>query len=725
MSAFTEYEIAPGEFEVYTSTNKYMAFAIDTMDQLSARSSGYPQPDLAWWFDRLLPIELRHLDYRPANVLMQSWLDVFFSHQCASGLIPIEANYSLRRLFSVEYKFSIVADSLEQLARFGSQLDDGIIPDALQQEFAANGHTLSAHAGVTGRGRWRLTNAWLIDDPDYIDVTFDIRPGEKPLELDVYIEWVRAHWMLDSNQVLGPFYGVIEARDTSVVKTLHVMDEWLTWFPRDHVLADGRTLQGACITWANAFKQVSNSANVRGHSTGGWTLFNFVHTGLRRGALLPPGQFDFETMLRFSVEGLPDSPYVRAQDYGVLAQAFERLSRLTADDQYALFARRANGGFWDARHDYDTYLMPSDADRFGPVLGPDFWPDIKKYQAGTDALYWGFGMYETYLQFEDVHPELQPPPSIARRLFDIIIRPEDFDRFANLRRLLDRWLLPGEIQRRRDLIAGVLNEGFPNKYLGMALGLTLDWIKYGWARLDVNGHVRDHAWGHFVNRLTYDGTTRQHNEIGSDSKYNTLLMLVYAYRVTHDEFYLTVFDQAWSTFERLAADVRLNGLFPERIVEGELPDDVVPDAGQEVFLDYMLRAYQATVRAGHARPQYLATATTFADRILEARNGLQFLGVPFLQLAIARGTLRRVHFSMWQSVVELALRPVDADGAAQPLVIARTNAGRFAQAVVYMDPGLYSVVVDDMDVREFRIGARTVSVHLLPDSIQIGEEGIA
>ena len=85
MSAFTEYERADGQVEVYASTNKFMRFAIEVMD------AGYTpiinsHNAITQWYNNLLPVELKEIAYLPAEKMMRDWINLFFSNN-SRGLV--------------------------------------------------------------------------------------------------------------------------------------------------------------------------------------------------------------------------------------------------------------------------------------------------------------------------------------------------------------------------------------------------------------------------------------------------------------------------------------------------------------------------------------------------------------------------------------------------------------------------------------------------------------
>jgi hypothetical protein len=487
-------------------------------------------------------------------------------------------------------------------------------------------------------------------------------------------------------------YGIVETRDASSIKSLHLMYEFLSWLPPDRVLpSTDRSLLEHCTEWARAFMRL-NQGGYGGHDAGGWALYNFVHTGPPKGT--PLDTADFELQLRFALEGIPDSWWVLTLDYGILAQAFVLLSEVTGVSDYAEFAANKNAGLWNSRFKPGTYLMPDTVTPRGPLPGdPGGSPD-RKYQSDTDCLYWALAIFDAYQLVGTVREDL---------------RPGDLQNVAST--------LASQTRLRRRNLESLGQDQFPELYLRMALGLTLDWIRFGWKR----------PWRHFVRKMYHDGA-RSTDAMYGDGKYNTLRMLVSAYRATHDDFYLNIFDQAWERLEEFAADERLAGLFPASYEAGNLPALPVQDSGQEAFIDFVTNAYTATVAAGQPKQQYLERATRRADALLRALEGgteFKCTGHAFVRLALAPDSLRRIEVSVWEDAEALIIVR-----DAMTVEIARSGRGVFRHAVVYMDPGVHQISYRRPDLtvstsHELTVGDRTVSVRILENDLLIGEEDFA
>ncbi len=124
------------------------------------------------------------------------------------------------------------------------------------------------------------------------------------------------------------------------------------------------------------------------------------------------------------------------------------------------------------------------------------------------------------------------------------------------------------------------------------------------------------------------------NTLYGDAKFNTLYVLIDAYKFTHDKFYLTIFELAWQKFEELIQGSTLD-FFPERLDSGNFvpqPDlkcDDKPqptvECDQGVFLDIIVSAYLATVSAGQPVQSFLLKAESLADKIMNYRSqGIRF-----------------------------------------------------------------------------------------------------
>lgn len=494
-------------------------------------------------------------------------------------------------------------------------------------------------------------------------------------------------------------YGVLEGRYAGTVNMIRRMHEFLTWVP-DGLLAlnDAQLLRDHCSAWATAFMQVNDSAQGYGHrvAAGSWQLYNYVQTGP---AVPPPavdeqsyanpanfpGDFNerFDRAFRFALEGFPDSWWVMVDGYGAVAQAFVHLSQVTGEPTYADFARQINEGVWQARLNHATYLMPDTVTPRGPLPGDQALINRQwQYTHDTDCLYWARALFDAYGLVRRGQHTLTPTPAEdqACKQTDATTDPSA--------------TLHCRIRLRRNKLNDLLRGEFPDRYLGMALGLTLDWIRYGWNP--------DHQ--QFIRKITHDGTPGA-TVIYGDGKWNTLHVLLEAYRFTHDPFYLEIFDQAWQQWKKLAA--QLGGLFPERMENGALPTPPVPgkcwashpapdnvECYQEFFLNVIVSAYQLTVAVQAPRLDYLADAQTLANKIQTERQAGQayyqhahgILGGALVRLTLAQGGLRRIGLNLTGGpVTKLSIHH-----ATQGSVEIETKGHQ--RAVVYMDEGAYQVI---------------------------------
>jgi hypothetical protein len=204
-----------------------------------------------------------------------------------------------------------------------------------------------------------------------------------------------------------------------------------------------------------------------------------------------------------------------------------------------------------------------------------------------------------------------------------------------------------------------------------------------------------------VRKIYHDGT-QGNTAIYGDGKWNTLYILIEAYRFTHDIFYLNIFDQAWNLFAELAVSVKLGGFFPKLVDSGTLPAEPVQEKLQEVFLDVIVTAYLATMDAGQPRANYLTNAEDFAAKIIAAHNGGAdyyalyngILGRALLRLALAKGTLRRVSISLNEDNITTLIFSSNVIGTVEVDLLGHKR------AVVYMDDGNYGVLKHFVDGTE-------------------------
>jgi hypothetical protein len=466
-------------------------------------------------------------------------------------------------------------------------------------------------------------------------------------------------------------YVIVEAQDCSHLGMLRLMHDFLSWFSTD------AALQTNCIAWANAFSQI-NSSTVGGHrANAGWGLFNFVHVGPPAGAALPPID-DFEAQLPWSLEGLPDSWWVTIGSYSTIAVAFEQLTQTVGNPTFSTLARDLNRGIWNARLNQASFLMPDTVTPAGVLPGDQEDAAPFRYMHDTDCLYWANGLYRTYRLFGSGPVTFLGPPITT-----------------NLPWFFRLWLW-------RKRIANYLaspSASFPDLYLGYGLGVTIDWIRGGW-------------WAskkQFRRKIFYDGTGAV-NMLYGDGKYNTLEMLVWAYRFTGDILFLQLFVAAWDKMMQLVTPPTappeilpplpsgvkpfFHRVMPASITDGALTVPVT-DASQDMFLNLVVRAYEASQAVGSPSAGLLTRAETLADRlialasagygpyVLKGNNGVG--GSAFMGLARARGTLRRIAMNMASPGQTLTL----TGGSVSPLVV-NVPAGK-SRAVIYMDNGGYTI----------------------------------
>jgi hypothetical protein len=629
MSVFTESAEAD---EIYAATNPYMRFAIELLDEGYTKIAN-SHSGIAHWYDKLLPLELKTLNYQPAIEMTHNWINLFFGNRSRGGLIPTLAKLSGKRIY---------------------------------QDAQGNGEA-----------------GWVHTDGDL------------------------------------RIYGVLEGRYASTVNMIRRIREFLAWVPDGQLmLSDGQLLQAHCITWASSFMQANNGSPWYGHrvTESSWQLYNYVQTGP---AATPPGVDEqtyanpanfpgdfnerFDRAFRFALEGFPDSWWVMVDGYGAVAQAFVRLSTVTGDTSYADFASQINEGLWHARLNHATYLMPDTVTPRGPLPGDQALINNQlKYTHDTDCLYWARALFDAYGLVGSGQRSLTPTPAE--------------EKFCNSAGTTIDLLtnLPCRIRLRRRKLSALLKADFPDRYLGMALGLTLEWIRYGW-----NPQHKQ-----FIRKIAHDGTAGE-TLIYGDGKWNTLYVLLEAYRFTHDPFYLALFDQAWQQWKKLAD--QLGGLFPGHMENGALSPTPVPskcwkshpapdnvECYQEFFLDVIVHAYLVTVTAKAPRPDYLTDALTLAGKIqAEHQAGRAYynhahgiIGGAFVRLAQAQGTMHRI-------VLKLSGGPVSKlsiQDSTQGIVEITVKGHQ--RAVIYMDVGDYQVIKHFSDNQQS-----------LPISLQVVSDG--
>jgi hypothetical protein len=174
--------------------------------------------------------------------------------------------------------------------------------------------------------------------------------------------------------------------------------------------------------------------------------------------------------------------------------------------------------------------------------------------------------------------------------------------------------------------------------------LTGDPELRGWALSDTDAWL-DGGWlarhGHFARRLHPDGSAATEALYG-DAKYNTLRVLVGAYRATGEARYLERLKAAWRSLVAAGRD----GLAPDQLAAGRMVERTGVDPEQTNFLEILVDAYQASGDA-----DFLADARALGAAILRRGESAMRMqggqaGDAFLRLAIAAGEVHRVEVAL-------------------------------------------------------------------------------
>lgn len=519
-----------------------------------------------------------------------------------------------------------------------------------------------------------------------------------------------------------------------------------------------------CVRWADAviadppetFGDLPRTHRVEGAP---WRLYDFVGTD----------------------DHLPNRRSIKIQFHAVVARALEHLARslrqvassggrevatlLEHADTYEAFARETNSQIWKERHNREpldgtatdrvpeVFLAADCISADGPVAG-DRAPNDPARDEGrwllradnrphgghtfdTDCLYWARSLYRLYEEAGGpARPDLRFTGTGRRDLaWQVDSRKRRLERHLTSA----RFSTPDAVRR----------------YLYIALGMTLDWLRGGW--ID--------QWGHFSRKIFYEGDRAQDGIYG-DGMWNTLYVLVDAYRVTGDPFYLSYVTRAWETFAKAAENVgewyvnvgdftpqqrdalrsssrfrreeRRNlwvldvsdrrGLF-HPLLRGELDTVMDLEAFQDLFVDVAVRAHEATLAWGEREDWWLEQAEELADRAMSkfTREDLpdpqsrrrvrptltstvfgkvfhQTYGpIALLRLAQApsasrpsRGKLHRVAFRVPAgSDLQFTLTQ-NADPPTTPAAAAAAPVHIHVEeslAVIYIDPGSYDLLV--------------------------------
>ncbi|HEV7588616.1 MAG TPA: hypothetical protein VGO40_10920 [Longimicrobium sp.] len=197
-----------------------------------------------------------------------------------------------------------------------------------------------------------------------------------------------------------------------------------------------------------------------------------------------------------------------------------------------------------------------------------------------------------------------------------------------------------------------------------ALADTEAWFTGGW--------LPEH--GHFARRLRRDGSPAT-DALYGDAKYNTLRVLVAAYRETGDARYLERLKAAWRGLVAAGS----GGLAPDRVQAGGMETARGVDPAQTNFLQILVDAYGVS-----GDSELLAMARALGAAILRRGEAVVRMqggqgGDAFLRLAIAAREVRRVEVALDGP----AARVTVSEGG-RTVVDAR---GPHAAAVIYLVRG--------------------------------------
>ena len=345
-----------------------------------------------------------------------------------------------------------------------------------------------------------------------------------------------------------------------------------------------------------------------------------------------------------------------------------------------------------------------------PLQGVFPWADVTTGQHyGRITLiehigYMAFGMatvtkltgQDKYLRWADQKVDFvyaQRPNSWLHILADKLT-PDDFvpsatsgtDTLYYVRRLFEAWkLLDGKPAYQQ----------YADKYRTQALAVAQHWIVNNWRP----------EFGHFSGKVPLKTdppipTNTLPTSIYGDGKWNTLFILVWAYRATSDAntaaTYLALLKTAWENL--LTMSTASVGLVDGRFISGvgsgyidEAPPASVspsPSSGQINFLDLLLTAYEAS-----GDSYFLTRAITLGDNML-VKGDVVFLpnsglpGAVFLRLAQAYNTIRRLQIIMGARNRTIKIESEKGEGILFAIVPADI-------AIVYLPQDRYAVSVEN------------------------------
>jgi len=248
----------------------------------------------------------------------------------------------------------------------------------------------------------------------------------------------------------------------------------------------------------------------------------------------------------------------------------------------------------------------------------------------------------------------------------VVNEPSDTDTLYYVRYLFEMW----------ELFAGKpAYQKYADKYLAQALAVVNQWDKTGWMQ----------QFGHFTRKLNFTDGSPADTRIYGDGKWNTLFVLVWAYRATRDRKYLERLMVAWENLLTMSTNTQ-PGLVDERFDSG-VGNGVLEAGHQTQFLNVLLDAYEASNNL-----YFLAHAVALADGML-VKGDVVFptsngeAGASFLRLSLKHEKIRRLRVIMGGK--DLAIKIKSEQG--EPKLFTRVPADI---AMVYLPQGSYVVNVE-------------------------------
>lgn len=169
------------------------------------------------------------------------------------------------------------------------------------------------------------------------------------------------------------------------------------------------------------------------------------------------------------------------------------------------------------------------------------------------------------------------------------VESSDTDTLYHVRYLFEMWkLLDGKPAYQH----------YADKYRNQALAVVNQWYLTGWRP----------EFGHFMRKLQFADGSPDKMTIYGDGKWNTLYVLVWAYRATGEIKYLSRLKEAWENL--LTMSTNTPGLVDARFDSG-VGNGVLEAGHQTQFLNVLLDAYDAS-----DDPYFIAHAVALADGML-------------------------------------------------------------------------------------------------------------